>query len=157
MSITTFDSTKEYLFKLLTDIGEGKIQLPDFQRGWVWDDDHIKSILASVSLSYPIGAVMMMETGNADVRFKTRLVEGVELDSKPEPDELVLDGQQRLTSLYQALFCNKPVLTRDIRNIPIERWYYIDIEKALALILIEKRRFFPFLRKKLKRIYGVIQ
>ncbi|MGI5912983.1 MAG: GmrSD restriction endonuclease domain-containing protein, partial [Syntrophomonadaceae bacterium] len=151
MSITTFDSTKEYLFKLLTDIGEGKIQLPDFQRGWVWDDDHIKSILASVSLSYPIGAVMMMETGNADVRFKTRLVEGVELDSKPEPDELVLDGQQRLTSLYQALFCNKPVLTRDIRNIPIERWYYIDIEKALDPNIDREEAIFSVPAEKVKK------
>ncbi|MEA1959962.1 MAG: hypothetical protein U9N81_01500 [Bacillota bacterium] len=51
MNITTFDSTKEYLFKLLNDVGAGKVQLPDFQRGWVWDDEHIRSILASVSLS----------------------------------------------------------------------------------------------------------
>ncbi|MBC7075382.1 MAG: DUF262 domain-containing protein [Syntrophomonadaceae bacterium] len=151
MSITTFDSTKEYLFKLLTDIGEGKIQLPDFQRGWVWDDDHIKSILASVSLSYPIGAVMMMETGNADVRFKTRLVEGVELNSKPEPDELILDGQQRLTSLFQALFCNKPVSTRDSRNMPIERWYYIDIEKALDQNIDREEAIFSVPAEKIRK------
>ncbi|SHJ80603.1 DUF262 domain-containing protein [Desulfofundulus thermosubterraneus] len=37
------------------DIHNGKIQLPEFQRGWVWDDDHIRSLIASVSMSYPIG------------------------------------------------------------------------------------------------------
>ena len=37
-------------------------QIPDFQRGWVWDDVHIRSLLASVSLSYPIGAVMLLNT-----------------------------------------------------------------------------------------------
>lgn len=50
-SLTTFDSTKESLLDILRSIKEGKTQLPDFQRGWVWDDEHIKSLLASVSLS----------------------------------------------------------------------------------------------------------
>ena len=40
--MTTFDSTKASLNDLLREIKEGKIQLPDFQRGWVWDDDHIR-------------------------------------------------------------------------------------------------------------------
>ncbi len=52
-TLTTFDSTKESLSAILQEISEGNIQLPDFQRGWVWDDDHIKSLLASVALSYP--------------------------------------------------------------------------------------------------------
>ncbi len=41
------------------------------------------------------------------------------------------DGQQRLTSLYQALFSGKPVTTRDTRRNAINRWYYLDINKAL--------------------------
>ena len=80
-SMTTFDSTKESLLDLLQSIKQGKTQLPDFQRGWVWDDDHIRSLLASVSLSFPIGAVVMLQTGNPDVRFKPRLVEGLPLRS----------------------------------------------------------------------------
>ena len=76
---TSFDSTKESLDEILKDIKSGKIQLPDFQRGWVWDDNHVVSLLASVSVSYPIGAVMIYETGNPDVRFKPRPVEGVEI------------------------------------------------------------------------------
>jgi uncharacterized protein with ParB-like and HNH nuclease domain len=66
--MATFDSTKESLLDLLRSIGEGKTQLPDFQRGWVWDDEHIRSLLASVSLSYPIGAVMMLQAGGNGVR-----------------------------------------------------------------------------------------
>ena len=101
-SMTTFDSTKESLLDLLQSIKQGKTQLPDFQRGWVWDDHHIKDLLASISLSFPIGAVMMLQTGNPDVRFKPRLVEGVNLTEPPEPERLILDGQQRLTSLFLA-------------------------------------------------------
>ena len=79
-AVTTFDSTKESLLDLLRSIRDGKTQLPDFQRGWVWDDEHIRSLLASISLSYPIGALMMLQTGNPDVRFNPRLVEGVGLE-----------------------------------------------------------------------------
>lgn len=129
--ITTFTSDKEHLQDILKSIAKGAIQLPEFQRGWVWDDDHIRSLLASVSLSYPIGAVMMLENGNPHVRFKARPVEGVELDSEVEPERFILDGQQRLTSLYQALFYGKAVRTRDVRKRAIKRWYYIDICKAL--------------------------
>lgn len=108
-AITTFDSTKESLLDMLRGIRDGKTQLPDFQRGWVWDDLHVRSLLASLSLSYPIGAVMMLQTGGEGVRFKPRLVEGVELHRPPEPERLIMDGQQRLTSLFQALYSGKPV------------------------------------------------
>jgi uncharacterized protein with ParB-like and HNH nuclease domain len=43
--MSTFDSTKSPLHGLLDNICDGKIQLPDFQRGWVWDDDHIRDLL----------------------------------------------------------------------------------------------------------------
>lgn len=128
---TTFDSTKEQLSDLLTTIRNGKTQLPDFQRGWVWDDEHIKSLLASVSRSFPVGAVMMLQTGNPSVRFKPRLVEGAPAVANVEPERFILDGQQRLTSLFQALYSGKPVMTHDVRKISIKRWYYVHIPTAL--------------------------
>lgn len=131
-TLTTFDSTKESLQDVLRSIGKGKTQLPDFQREWVWDDEHVKSLLASISLAHPIGAVMMLQTGGESIKFKPRLVEGVPLDHLPPPERLIMDGQQRLTSLFQALLCGKPVHTRDVRKVPIKRWYYLQIEKALT-------------------------
>jgi len=129
--ITTFSSDKETLVDLLTSIHRGKTQLPDFQRGWVWDDEHIRGLLASITLSFPIGAVMMLETGGKSVRFKPRVIEGVALAQPVEPERLILDGQQRLTSLYRALHVNKVVDTMDQRKNTIRRWYYLDIRKAL--------------------------
>ncbi len=128
---TSFDSTKESLQEILKHITKGKIQLPDFQRGWVWDDNHIKSLLASVAVSYPIGAVMLYETGNPDVRFKPRLVEGVEGNGSVKPEWLILDGQQRMTSLFQSLMKGLPVQTQDARKKRIFRWYYLHIPTAL--------------------------
>lgn len=125
-----FDSTKVELFELLKDIRDGTLQLPDFQRGWVWDDDHVKSLLASISLSFPIGTVMLLQTGNPSVRFKPRPVEGASA-SDESPEYLILDGQQRLTSLFQALFMDGPVKTVDAKGKQIWRWYYFDLDKAL--------------------------
>ena len=126
----TFDSTKTSLYDILRDIHKGKIQLPDFQRGWVWDDDRIKGIIASVAKSFPIGAVMLLETGNENIRFKTKPVEGAP-DNEVTPEKLILDGQQRLTSLYQAIITNRVVTTRNAKGYEIKRWYYIDMVKAM--------------------------
>jgi hypothetical protein len=128
-AITTFDSTVESLSDLLNSILEQRTQLPDFQRGWVWDDERIRNLLISVSLSYPIGSVMMLQTGNPDVRFAPRPVEGVNGETQTEPERLILDGQQRLTSLFQSLMLGKPVKTRDSRGKEVFRHYYIDIDK----------------------------
>jgi hypothetical protein len=127
----TFTSPDLPLSDLLHDIGDGKIQVPEFQRGWIWDDEHVRGLLASISQSYPIGALMMLETGNENVKFKPRPIEGVENPKQKIPDYLILDGQQRLTSLYQALQSGKAADTHDTRGNAIKRWYYIDIQKAL--------------------------
>ena len=126
----TFDSTKTSLYDILKDISKGKIQLPDFQRGWVWDDNRIKGIIASVAKSFPIGAVMLLETGNESIRFKTKPLEGAP-DNGIKPEKLILDGQQRLTSLYQAIITNTVVTTRNAKGYEIKRWYYIDMVKAM--------------------------
>jgi len=127
----SFDSTKRNLYEILKDVNSGKIQLPDFQRGWVWDDDRIKGVIASVAKSFPIGAVMLLETGNENIRFKTKPVEGVLGLNGTKPEMLILDGQQRITSLYQAIMTKRVVNTRDSRGCEIKRWYYIDMVKAL--------------------------
>src|SRR5262245_60566121 len=125
--LTTFDSTKESLQDLLRGVRDGRTQLPDFQRGWVWDDPHMRDLLASVSRGHPIGAVMMLQTGNPAVRLQPRPVEGVFLTNGAEPERLILDGQQRLTSLYLTLFSGTPVDTMDERKNRIRRWYYVDL------------------------------
>lgn len=127
----TFDSTKTRLYDLLKDIDNGKIQLPDFQRGWVWDDNRIKGIIASVVKSFPIGAIMLLETGNENIRFKTKPIEGAPFLTGVKSEWLILDGQQRLTSLYQAIIANRVVTTRNAKGYEIKRWYYIDMIKAM--------------------------
>lgn len=129
--MSTFDSTKTPLPEIIKQITEGKLQLPDFQRGWVWDDDHVRSLLVSVARSFPVGAVMLLETGG-NIRFQVRPIENLTFRGLiPEPERLILDGQQRLTSLTQVLALNMPVKTFNEKGKPIERYYYLDINAAL--------------------------
>lgn len=130
-SIATFTSDKWPLSTFLDKVQELELQLPDFQRGWIWDDDHLRSLLASISQSYPIGTVMMLAGGNPEVVFRPRPVEGVPEQPEQDPKWLLLDGQQRLTSLYLALMSGAAVNTTDVRGKPIKRWYYVDIRLAL--------------------------
>jgi hypothetical protein len=126
-----FDSTKRSLEDVLKDVSIGKIQLPDFQRGWVWDDSHVRSLLVSIARAFPVGAVMLLETGG-ETRFQIRPVEGVKLlENTAAAELLILDGQQRLTTLTQVLSIDGPVATRNEKGRAIERHYYWDIQRAL--------------------------
>ena len=130
MAVGSFGIEKESLKELLREASIGKAQLPDFQRGWVWPDRNIAGLIASISLGYPVGTVMMLQTGG-HVKFQERPIEGLSFDSKNKPERLILDGQQRITSLYRALMHQEPVQTKDIRKKPVTGWFYIDIESAL--------------------------
>lgn len=126
-----FTSDELPLAQLLDQAAQGILQLPDFQRGWVWDDDHIRSLLSSISLSYPIGAVMTLVSGNPGVNFKARPLEGATTPTVTKPDMLLLDGQQRLTSLFQALKSRAPVATRSSRGHELHLHYYANINACI--------------------------
>jgi hypothetical protein len=131
MAGSTFQTNPYDLFKLLEDCHRGVLQLPDFQRSWVWDEDRIKSLIASISRAFPVGALMTLDTGG-EVNFKPRPVEGAPAEAKnTSPQSLLLDGQQRMTSLYQVTLRGKVVETVTPKNKKVKRWFYIDIRKAL--------------------------
>ena len=119
------------LTDLMKAVDTGAAQLPDFQRGWVWDDGRIKALILSMIHNFPVGAAMFLEYGNESIHFKHKLIEGSVADPNAEPDELILDGQQRLTSLYNALYSKNPVHTKTDKGKEIDRYYYLNIEKAL--------------------------
>ena len=130
--MSTFRIDQPFLQDLLKEIGSGKIQLPDFQRGWVWDNDRIRSLIASVSREFPIGSVLTLKAEDTDIRFKTRLIEGVNIAGvHKEPETLILDGQQRLTALFQTLMSGNGVSTRSTRGRTRRLYYYLDMKACL--------------------------
>ena len=87
---------------LISEIDKGEIKIPKFQRDFVWSLDKTANLLDSILKGYPIGTFILWET-------KQRLndIKNIgNLELKPVPDDIkiqyVLDGQQRITSLYAA-------------------------------------------------------
>ena len=126
-----FKTNEVLLNSLLDDVESAKIQLPDFQRGWIWDDVRIRGLIASISKGFPVGAVMTLSTGG-DIKLKSRPIEGVNVNgTKSGASFYLLDGQQRLTTLFQALRHPQAVDTSDSRRQKTKRWYYIDMRMAM--------------------------
>jgi hypothetical protein len=73
---------------------------------------------------------MFLEYGGDIARFKYRPFTGCNATEKP--DILVLDGQQRLTSIYNAMYCRTPVPTQIVKKEKIDRYYYLDIDLCIA-------------------------
>lgn len=94
-----FETDKKRLLYLLEQIHEGDLALPDFQRSFVWDPNATRELIVSVIQSFPAGTLLLMQSG-ASVFAPREFEEAPKL--KQSPAYMALDGQQRLTSLYQA-------------------------------------------------------
>lgn len=126
-----FQTPQHDLGKFLEWTNDGTIQLPDFQRGYKWEDERVRSLLVTILRGHPLGVVMLLHTGNDQIRFKPRPVAGASVPAGTEPAKLLLDGQQRLTSLTQALSGDGVVATMDSRGKLQDRRYYVHIATAL--------------------------
>ena len=88
---------------LLDDIQAGKLVIPDFQRDFVWSTNQIEELLGSVLNRYFIGTLLFLESSTTNLRFAPRRVLGVHADPCAHSSiRYVLDGQQRITSLFYA-------------------------------------------------------
>lgn len=98
---TEFQTLPRKLMQLLAELQSGQLALPDFQRSFVWAPDATRELLVSMIRSFPAGALLFLQGGGKE--FKARAAEQAP-ELAMQPALLVLDGQQRLTSLYQAVF-----------------------------------------------------
>lgn len=84
------------LSTLLDEIDSGVVLLPEFQRGYVWNRDQVRGLMRSLYRSYPVGGLLMWETTSEDIT-----VRGAAVGSGTR--QLLLDGQQRVTSMYGVI------------------------------------------------------
>ena len=96
------DTNPKALKELLGEISSRAMALPDFQRDFVWEPGATQELIISIANNYPAGSILRVRDEKRV--FAARSFEGAPpLDGKKHTF-LVLDGQQRLTSLYQAFF-----------------------------------------------------
>ena len=126
-----FTTPSYSLIDLFARAERGELQLPDFQRDYIWDVDRIRTLITSVLRGYPIGSFLALDTRNSPVRFKPRPLAGLDVGSV-EPGLLLLDGQQRLTSLYHAFKREGVIPTVDYRGESIQRRFFVDVRAAVA-------------------------
>lgn len=106
MAPTLYRDTGYSLSFLVEDIDRGNLALPDIQRPFVWNAAKVRDLFDSLYKGFPVGTLLFWETG---AETNSRKIGGGEADTVPRL--LIVDGQQRLTSLY-AVLTGQQVLTR---------------------------------------------
>ena len=96
--------TSEALKFLLQMAHNREMALPDFQLDFVWDPFATDELIESIMSNYPAGSLLRIKNGS-QLLFQPRAIDGAPTLAKDaKPSYLILDGQQRLTSLYQAFY-----------------------------------------------------
>jgi hypothetical protein len=116
---------------LIEAVYRGEVVLPDFQRSFIWGPEDVRELIVSVLGGYFFGTMLIQEVFGKESPFALRFVEGVE-EVNPEIKKqsivtIILDGQQRTTALFYALY--EPNLPLKGRKAPYR--FYLDFEKAL--------------------------
>lgn len=111
------DTNPRALKDLLSEVHSRTMVLPDFQRDFVWEPGATQELIVSIANNYPAGSILRVR--DAKRVFASREFEGAPKLDGQKHTFLVLDGQQRLTSLYQAFYGVG------------EHRYYIDLRKLL--------------------------
>lgn len=123
------DIQKPDIKSLVDDISKGKIVLPDFQRDFVWKPDDVTDLLVSIFADYYIGTMLVIDDVKDEARFKLRLVQGVpEQTQVSSIVKILLDGQQRCSSIYYALMA--PNLPLSGRKNPYR--FYLRLDAAIS-------------------------
>ena len=136
MALAEITPTSRKIDRLINRIEEGDIKIPAFQRGFVWGQDQVLELLDSIYRDYPIGSILLWNTNE---RLKSsRNIGGFLIpDREPEyPVNYVLDGQQRLATIY-AVFC------KDRRRDPQNARYDIDPEIFEIYFDLDDDKFVP--------------
>lgn len=106
MAQELFERIDRKVGNLLDDVMNGKIGLPDLQRPFVWNDAKVRNLFDSMMKGFPIGYVMLWASPTEYSNTKNI---GIGEKQFKRPDDLVIDGQQRLTSLLAAITGTKVI------------------------------------------------
>ena len=128
--------------ELVDMIGRGELRLPEMQRRYVWRAARVRDLLDSLYRGYPSGAVLVWET---DQEAPTRDLDVAQAKNPFATHKLLLDGQQRVTSL-RAVLCDEPIKVRG-RKKPIDILFNLEHPEGgpVELIEVEDDSEFPLL------------
>src|SRR4051812_28210678 len=114
--------TQLSISELIGQIGKEELILPEFQRGYVWNREKVKEYLTSLYRGFPTGSFLIWKTPNPG------LARGATLDSSSNFFQLILDGQQRLTSIY-TLLKGEPPRFYEGESLFFDIWFNVETEE----------------------------
>lgn len=119
----------ESLKVILERVNAGRIVLPEFQRDFVWAQSSVIKLMTSIFNGYPIGSLLLMENNDA---YSCRAIDGApdSITKESKDQDLILDGQQRITSCYRAFY---GTLDKDAKN---PGRYYFKYKDYVAMRLV---------------------
>ncbi|ABR31526.1 DUF262 domain-containing protein [Thermosipho melanesiensis] len=120
--------SKEKILDLIKVAYKGELVLPDFQRNFVWQRSDIEELIKSLLENVFIGTFLILDTNHRVIPFKPIFIQGVQKvnpEVKQNPKKLLLDGQQRLTAIFYAIY--SPNLPLRYTETPYK--FFIDLEK----------------------------
>ena len=113
---------------LMSQIKDGTVKIPDFQREFVWDKRQILNLLDSIYHQYPIGSFLFWESDQRLCAYRN--IGNIELKDAPEGKiHYVLDGQQRITSLFASLEEAEIRIQINGKNVRKRLQVYFDLDK----------------------------
>lgn len=139
-----FYPTAEKLRYLLESIHNREVALPDFQRDFVWDPRATEELIESICQNFPAGSLLRIKNSHGFFFAPREVMGAPELDGH-NPSYLVLDGQQRLTSLYQAFYGTG------------SHRYFIHIQALIEGSDLEDSVFYLPLRRAKRRYDTLVQ
>lgn len=136
-----------FIRQAIERISSGDIRIPAFQRDYVWEPDQVAFLLDSIYKGFPIGSVVLWQTV-ARLSVEKDLGSFVLPDPKKEyPVNYVLDGQQRLTSLFSVFQTDLEPVSQDWIDIYFDMQAEENIQESMFIALsgneVDKERHFP--------------
>ncbi len=114
------------MIDIVGDTRKGRVVLPEFQRSFIWNRRQVEELVVSVLNDYFIGSLLTLNVVPDSVPFRPRIIEGVE-GVVPHPATMILDGQQRVTSIHYALY--GPDINLKGTSFPYR--FFLNIEAAV--------------------------
>jgi hypothetical protein len=132
------DPQIKYLYQLLDQIESSKLFVPKFQRGFIWKDEQRLELLRSIKSGIPIGSILVWET--TEYRLATfEKIGGLSVPNPPKPGTprtYLLDGHQRLSTLFGALKRHEALEANIVDDIDWRVYY--DLEEEDFLLQLRK-------------------
>ncbi len=120
---------KRKVVRLVEDAHQGKICLPNFQRDFVWTREQVADLVRSIVRGYFIGSLLLLRCDSPLPPFAPLFLRGAKPKlNEPKPELLILDGQQRISSLIYAL--TAPDLS--LKDSSARRWFFLDLDLLLT-------------------------